>query len=124
MMLFPTAIAAERLWDGEMIGIDVDGVPVLILRVGGELHAFRDACVHQAIRLSEGKLAKDPEDGRRFTLTCRAHQWRYDAATGQGVNPSTVCLTRLPLEVRDGVIVVDPHPPSPPPPHVGSGGQQ
>jgi nitrite reductase/ring-hydroxylating ferredoxin subunit len=102
-----TAIAAERLWEGEMIGIDVDGVPVLIVNVRGELHAYRDVCVHQAIRLSEGKLAKET-DGR-FTLTCRAHQWRYDAATGQGVNPSTVCLTRLALEVKDGVIAVDPH---------------
>jgi len=111
-MMLPTAIPAERLWDGEMIGLHVDGVPVLIVNVGGELVAYRDVCVHQAIRLSEGKLERrgEGESQRRLTLVCRAHQWTYDAATGQGINPSTVCLTRLPCEVKDGVIVVDPRP--------------
>jgi toluene monooxygenase system ferredoxin subunit len=93
-------IAEDRIWDGEMLGLRVDGVAVLLVRTGGALRAYRDACAHQGVPLSEGTL-------EGTTLTCRAHGWCYDVTTGRGINPCEARLVPLPLEVRDGEVLVD-----------------
>jgi toluene monooxygenase system ferredoxin subunit len=95
------AIAEDQLWEGEMLGLRVDGVAVLLVRAGGALHAYRDACAHQGVPLSEGKLEGS-------TLTCRAHGWCYDVATGRGINPCSARLQPLTLEIRAGQVLVDP----------------
>jgi toluene monooxygenase system ferredoxin subunit len=93
-------IAEERIWEGEMVGVRVDGVAVLLVRAGGALRAYRDACAHQGVRLSQGTL-------EGTTLTCRAHGWCYDVATGRGINPCDAQLVPLALEVKNGQVLVD-----------------
>jgi toluene monooxygenase system ferredoxin subunit len=95
------AAALDQLRIGEMMGVVLDGRPVLLVRLEDGIHAYADRCAHQGVRLSEGKL-----DGTR--LTCHAHEWIYDAATGRGINPERCALTAHPAEVRDGRIWVDP----------------
>jgi toluene monooxygenase system ferredoxin subunit len=95
-------IPTTGLWDGEMVGLRVDGVPVLIVNTGGVFRAYRDACAHLGVPLSQGTL-------EGTTLTCRAHCWTYDVTTGGGVNPPVACLRKVRLEVRDGYVFVDPH---------------
>jgi toluene monooxygenase system ferredoxin subunit len=90
---------ADDLWIGEMLGVEVDGVPVLLVNAEEGLRAYLDRCPHQATRLSEGDL-----DGR--TLTCRAHVWEFDAVSGCGINPASARLTPFPVRVVDGVIQV------------------
>lgn len=93
--------ARNDLWAGEMRGLVVDGRPVLLVDVEGQVAAFVDRCCHQAFPLSRGRL-----DGR--TITCAVHEWQYDAVSGEGLNPRGVALARFPLEVRDdGGIWVD-----------------
>ena len=43
-------------------------------------------------------------------ITCGAHHWQYDAATGCGVNPRSAALRRFPARVRDGAVEVDVEP--------------
>jgi hypothetical protein len=62
--------------------------------------AYEDRCAHLGVALSEGTL-----HGR--TLTCRAHQYTYDAETGRGENPRNVCLQSFPLRIAAGAICVD-----------------
>ena len=93
-------LPADRLWAGEKLGLTVDGVPVLLVNAGGTLCAYRDACVHQGLALSDGTL-------EGTVLTCKAHGWSYDVVTGCGINPEATRLRRLPIEVRDGQILVD-----------------
>ena len=88
------------LWDGEMRGCRVGGTPVVLVRVGDTVHAWRDRCPHLGVRLSEGEL----EDG---ILTCPAHHFQYDACTGAGVNPRNVQLHPYPVTVVDGEIEVE-----------------
>jgi toluene monooxygenase system ferredoxin subunit len=90
----------EDVWDGEMCPTTVEGTPVLLVHVFGELAAFVDRCAHQGVALSEGRL----ENG---VIVCRAHGWRYDARSGRGINPASVCLKRVPLRVEGGAILVD-----------------
>lgn len=89
----------DELWDGELLGVEVDGVPVVLARVNGTVHGFVDRCAHLRVRLSEGRL-----DGA--VLTCRAHHWRYDATSGCGINPRDARLQRVPVGTSDGGIFV------------------
>jgi len=88
------------LWDGDMIAAEVGGVKLVVVRLGDAVHAYADRCAHLGVALSEGVL-----DGG--ILTCAAHHWQYDAATGQGVNPRTACLARYPVSIESGVIYVE-----------------
>jgi toluene monooxygenase system ferredoxin subunit len=86
-----------ELWIGEMVSRQVGGQRVVVLRLEDRVCAYVDRCAHLGVPISEGSL-----DGT--VLTCRAHQYQYDARTGEGVNPRGVRLTPVPVEVEGGVI--------------------
>lgn len=96
---FLEVCAVEDLWAGEMESFDVGLQEILILNVEGQLLAYDGICPHQSVPLVEGKF-----DGK--FLTCRAHEWSFDACTGQSVNPKGKCLRRFPLRIADGKIFV------------------
>jgi len=99
-MMCRTMLRTDDLWAGEMVGLDVQASPVLLINVQGTVCAFEDRCQHKSLPLSQGRLVGD-------RLFCRAHEWEYDAATGQGVNPSGVALRRYEVHVVDGEILVN-----------------
>jgi len=89
----------EDLWQGEMRSVTVGNQKLVLVHVDGVVAAFHDRCAHLGVPISEGKL-------EGFTLTCRAHEWQYDARTGHGINPQSAALERVPLEIRDGHVWV------------------
>ena len=97
---FEPAGRLDELWDGEMAPRTVGGRRVLLVRLGDEVRAYEDRCVHLGVALSEGQL-----DDR--VITCPAHHYQYDAGTGRGINPRTACLTRYPVRLEAGAIWVD-----------------
>ena len=99
-MMLRDAAALDELRIGEMKGVVIDGRPVLLVRLDDGIRAYADRCSHQGVRLSEGRLAG-------HELTCHAHEWSYDVATGCGINPASCALTSYPAEVRAGRIRVD-----------------
>src|SRR5689334_1530949 len=90
----------SALWNGEMQACVVDGCKVVLLRTDDNVYAYEDRCAHLGVRLSEGTL----RDGR---IVCAAHGYEYDAVTGAGVNPRTVCLKAFPVRIDDDEIYVD-----------------
>jgi toluene monooxygenase system ferredoxin subunit len=97
---FRRAASVDELWVGEMKGVVVDGVPVLLVSLEGGLRAYEDRCLHKGVALSAGRLA-----GTR--LVCSAHAWEYDVASGRGLNPDRICLRAFPVEITGGEIRVD-----------------
>jgi toluene monooxygenase system ferredoxin subunit len=84
-----------------MRSFEVDGHEVLIVGLeGGAVRAYQAICPHQEIPLEEGKF-----DGK--TLTCRAHQWVFDATTGVGINPGGCRLAAYPIKIEDNGVFVD-----------------
>ena len=83
-----------------MRGYVVQGKRVLLVRLEDSICAYEDRCAHQGLLLSKGSL-----EGR--VLTCSAHHWQYDVCTGAGVNPASVRLTPVPVEVRGQEILVN-----------------
>lgn len=75
---------------------------VVVVRIDGEVRAYRNRCLHQDAPLAGGWV-------RRGVLTCPLHFWRYDASTGELRN-GVGCLDRFEVEQHDGrawVIVPD-----------------
>jgi toluene monooxygenase system ferredoxin subunit len=96
-MHWHAVMPADELWIGEMLGVEVGGVNVLLVNIEDEVRAFLDRCPHRASRLSEGDL-----DG--CTIVCGTHLWEFDALTGCGVNPASARLITFPVKVEDGLI--------------------
>jgi toluene monooxygenase system ferredoxin subunit len=99
-MAFLKVATLDDVWSGEMIGVAVEGIPVLLINVDGRLHAYIDACPHQRTPLSRGSL----RDG---VLSCATHEWQFDAQTGSGINPPGACLEALPLTLQGDDILLD-----------------
>lgn len=89
----------ESLWEGEMCAVSLGAVDVVLCNIDGEVHAYQDRCPHLAKPLSEGHL-------RENLLTCAAHEWVFDALTGNGVNPEGVRLQRFPVRIDEDRIFV------------------
>lgn len=85
---------AADLWEGDLIDVEVDGEPILVVHhLDGSYAAYQGLCPHQEILLADGKW-----DEETCVLTCSGHLWEFDLATGEGLNPAGSTLYRY--EVR------------------------
>jgi nitrite reductase/ring-hydroxylating ferredoxin subunit len=89
----------DDLWEGEVRGVNLGGVDIVLCNVDGELFAYEDRCPHLANPLSDGVLQHN-------TLRCAAHEWEFDARTGQGVNPQAARLKPFPVRFDNDRIFI------------------
>ena len=101
-MSFRRVADAASLNPGEMKGLVVGAVRVLLVNLDGEVRAYEDSCPHRGVALSCGKL-----EAASGTLTCAMHLWQYDARTGAGLNPRGPGLRRLPMKLEDDGIWIE-----------------
>ena len=95
------AMEFDDLWEGDLVGVEVDGAKIILVNVEGEVRAYRDRCPHQEWPLSDGDLDGD-------VLTCINHMWEFDAVTGRGINPDDTALFSVPCRVEGDYICVAP----------------
>ena len=80
---------------------EVGGREVLVIHLpGGEVRAIPSSCPHQEQPLVAGIL-------EGTVLTCGAHLWQFDLATGKGVNPADCKLVLFPVKVEGDDVYVD-----------------
>jgi nitrite reductase/ring-hydroxylating ferredoxin subunit len=95
--------AAADLVDGAHRSAMVDGVNVLVARVGDELFAVRNAC-------GESPLPLDYSSLQGTELRCSWHGCVYDIRTGRRVDRPQATreewLSVLPVRLREGVIEI------------------
>ena len=93
----------EELAEGTFKSKIVDGMPVLLAHVEGELFAVRNNCGESPLPLDYSTL-----DG--FELKCSWHSCLYDIRTGHRIDRPEAAreelLNVLPVRVRDGMIEV------------------
>ena len=65
---------------GEMIAVEVDDEQVLLVNVGGNIHALDDICTHAYASMSEGDLRGDE-------VECPLHGGAFNCITGRPTNP-------------------------------------
>ena len=84
-----------------MCRVVVDGVPVLLCNVGGELYAVEDVCTHDGGALDAGEL-----DGTR--VMCPRHGAFFDVTTGRALTlPAVIPLPTYAVHVDGDDVTVD-----------------
>ena len=99
-MSFRRVTSFSQLWRGEMAAHFVDGANVLLVRVVDTVFAYENRCAHLGLPFTDGAL-----DGE--VLTCGAHHYQYEACSGKGINPRTVCLRTYAVKVEGDAVLVD-----------------
>ncbi|MFP4053478.1 MAG: FAD-dependent oxidoreductase [Phycisphaerae bacterium] len=91
---------ANEIKEGEMKRISVGDQELLLVNVGGSIHAYGPDCPHHGAPLEKGLL-----DGHR--LLCPWHQSVFDARSGRLIDPPTLDdLEEYHVEIVEGNVVV------------------
>ncbi len=105
---YPATFSEEI--EGEPKGVRLLGENVLLRRVGGEVHAVADQCLHMGVRFSRKPECYTPE-----TITCWYHGFTYDFRDGKLVEiltepGSKLCgklsLKTYPVAEAKGIVFV------------------
>ena len=92
-----------ELAEGQLFRLDLEGVSVVLLRLGEKVQAFRNACAHLGLPIDGARV--DLEDG---TLTCPWHGFRFDCRSGECLTTPEAQLEPFPVRVADGRVMVRP----------------
>jgi 3-phenylpropionate/trans-cinnamate dioxygenase ferredoxin component len=99
---FARVLRHDELVDGELIPVDIDGTPVVLVRHRGTFYAVQNNCSHRDFPLSEAGF--DPRDG---VLVCAWHGGCFDVATGRAVvRPAVDPVETFPVRVADGWVEI------------------
>ena len=90
------------LADGTMQMAWVDGTePLLLVNVGGTVHAVQGICSHEYFELDRGFLTAG-------SLTCALHLSRFDLVSGEPLDPpADEPLAVYPVTIEDGRLIVE-----------------
>jgi 3-phenylpropionate/trans-cinnamate dioxygenase ferredoxin component len=96
--------ALADLVPGEPRQVEVDGTPIVLVNVDGEVLAVHDVCTHAMESLSGGWVEGD-------RIECPRHGAAFSLRSGDALTPpATRQLPTFAVEVRDGRVLVDPTP--------------
>jgi 3-phenylpropionate/trans-cinnamate dioxygenase ferredoxin subunit len=97
---FRKVARAAEIPPGEMRAVEVDGEPVALYNVGGEIFATCDTCSHEEASLADGWLDDD-------IVTCPSHGAEFSVRTGEALSlPATAPITTYPVRVEGDDIYV------------------
>ena len=100
---YARVLPAHELRDGELIPVEIDGTPVVLVRHAGEFFAVQNNCSHRDFPLSEAGF--DPRDE---VLVCAWHGGCFDVRSGAAVVlPATDPVETYPVRVSaDGWVEI------------------
>src|SRR5216684_2608161 len=90
----------DDLDEGELLAVEVDGEPICLAKIDGNIYAITDNCTHIGGPLNEGEL-----DGE--VLTCPWHGAQFNVRTGKVLRgPAGQDIQTYPVQVEDRSILV------------------
>jgi 3-phenylpropionate/trans-cinnamate dioxygenase ferredoxin subunit len=97
---FIRACALSEVPEEGVLGVEIRGVPVAVVRAQGEVFALYDVCSHEEVALSEG-------DVYDCTLECWLHGSCFDLRTGKPTSPpATRPVPAYPVRISGGDVYV------------------
>jgi len=100
---FVRVAALREVPEGEVVGVEAQGVRVCLANVDGEVYAFQDRCSHRDFPLSNGELDTD-----ECSVSCEWHGARFDIRTGAPLClPATRPIPVYPCRVENDEVYVD-----------------
>jgi 3-phenylpropionate/trans-cinnamate dioxygenase ferredoxin subunit len=90
---FRRVCGLTELPDEGAAGFEVSGIPVAVVRAGGEVFALHDVCSHEEVPLSEGEIYD-------HTVECWLHGSCFDLRTGEPTGPpATSPVATYPVKI-------------------------
>jgi len=100
-MAFITALRLDELAEATPARVELDGVPVCLVRTGGSVRALHDVCSHQRWSLADGVVYGDG-------VECSLHGSTFSLDTGIPTSlPATKPAPTFATRVVDGAVEVD-----------------
>ena len=91
---------ASELPNGERLFVEIEGKPLVIFNIAGQLFSIGDVCSHDDGPVGEGDIEGD-------NIVCPRHGAEFDIRTGKAVQlPAVVDIPAYPVRVVEGVIQV------------------
>ena len=75
------------------------GIPVLFIKLGGEIHAISNKCAHMECPLIGGTLEGN-------IIQCPCHDWRFNIKTGEFVDAKEIKIPVFDTKNTDGKIFI------------------
>jgi len=99
--MFTAALRLDELTEATPTRVELDGVPVCLVRSGGEVRALHDVCSHQRWSLADGVVFGGG-------VECSLHGSTFDLGTGAPSSlPATTPVPTFATRVVDGAVEVD-----------------
>ena len=97
------ALRFDDLENGKAVHVDIDGVPVAVVRIDDDVFAVHDLCSHADVRLSEGIVWCDTKQ-----IECIRHGSAFSLETGRpDTLPATQPVATYPVTVTNGEVTVN-----------------
>ena len=93
-------LQASELGEGENKVVRIEGRTLALFRVGGEIFATDNFCLHRGGPLGEGSL-------KGYDVTCPWHGWSYDVRTGAFKIISALKVRTYPVKEEGGSVFVE-----------------
>ncbi len=94
------AAKLSELAPGHLVPVLVDGIEMVVYRMGARVFAVQRRCLHQGADLADGMIL-------RGAIVCAQHGWRFDAETGVHEMSSENCLVTYRAWVEGEHVMVD-----------------
>ncbi|MEM8869573.1 MAG: Rieske 2Fe-2S domain-containing protein [Pseudomonadota bacterium] len=97
---------AEDVPDGNTLCLELDGFPLVLVRMGERVRAYVNACPHQYLPLDH--MGDKLISADKTILRCTNHLAGFSVVTGEGVEGLGIgeCLDTVPVSLVDGHILV------------------
>lgn len=93
----------DDLENGKAVHVDIDGVPVAVVRIDDDVFAVHDLCSHADVRLSEGIVWCETKQ-----IECIRHGSAFSLETGRpDTLPATQPVATYPVTVTNGDVTVN-----------------
>lgn len=90
----------DEIPPGERLFLELDGEPMVIFNIAGEMYAIADVCSHDDGPVGEGEL-------HDYEIDCPRHGASFDVRTGKVLSlPAIVDIPAYPVRVVDGEVQV------------------
>ena len=100
MTEFVRACALDDLPEQGTLGVELNGVPLVIIRSEGEVYALAEFCTHEEVSLVDGEIYD-------HTVECWLHGTCFDLRSGKPTGPpATKPLASYQVRVDGGDVYV------------------
>jgi toluene monooxygenase system ferredoxin subunit len=93
--------SAEEVPSGRLIGMEFQGVKILVVRIDHDFVAFPPLCPHMAEPLETSGICADG------ILTCTKHIWQWELKTGVPLGEAEKPLLHYPTKLEGDALWID-----------------